>query len=100
LPGVRHVFIASGIRHDLVLADLAFGEAYLAELVRHHVFGQLKIAPEHCVPRVQELMGKPPAASAVEFKRHFDRLTKRVGKCQFLTYYFIFFIATHPISPS
>jgi uncharacterized radical SAM protein YgiQ len=93
LPGVRYVFVASGIRHDLVLADLAYGEAYLAELVRHHVSGQLKIAPEHCVPRVLELMGKHPAASAAEFKRHFDRLTKRVGKRQFLTYYFI---AAHP----
>ncbi|MBN2231696.1 MAG: YgiQ family radical SAM protein [Deltaproteobacteria bacterium] len=93
LPGVRHVFVASGIRHDLVLADLAHGEAYLAELIRHHVSGQLKIAPEHCVPRVLELMGKPPTALAAEFKRHFDRLTKRVGKRQFLTYYFI---AAHP----
>ncbi len=93
LPGVRKVFVASGVRHDLVLADRKQGPAYLEQLVRHHVSGQLKLAPEHSQPNVLARMGKPKVEMLLEFKRQFDRINRRLKKKQFLTYYFI---AAHP----
>ncbi len=89
LPGVRKVFVASGLRYDLVLADRKQGLPYLRELTRHHVSGQLKIAPEHTDPAVLRRMGKPSNESLLEFKGLFDRLSEQAGKKQFLTYYFI-----------
>ena len=47
IPGVKKVFVGSGLRYDLILADQKHGEAYLKELTEHHVSGQLKVAPEH-----------------------------------------------------
>jgi uncharacterized radical SAM protein YgiQ len=93
IPGVRKVFVASGIRPDLIQADELHGEAYLREIVAHHVSGQLKIAPEHSEESVLALMGKPGSRSLLRFKKDFDNLTARVGKQQFLTYYLI---AAHP----
>ncbi|MBN2080296.1 MAG: YgiQ family radical SAM protein [Spirochaetes bacterium] len=93
IPGVRKAFIASGIRHDLVMADREAGEEYLNEVVRHHVSGQLKVAPEHCVDRVLDLMGKPYVESLLAFRDLFSRLNRQTRKKQFLTYYFI---AAHP----
>ncbi len=89
LPGVKKVFVASGLRYDLVLNDRAYGDAYLRELTEHHVSGQLKVAPEHTEPRVLELMNKPTVDSLLQFKERFDRLSKQAGKRQFLTYYLI-----------
>ncbi len=93
LPGVKKVFVASGIRCDLVLADTKAGRAYLAEIVGHHVSGQMKIAPEHCVDRVLAAMGKPGSRHLVRFRSIFNELNDAAGKRQFLTYYFI---AAHP----
>ncbi len=93
LKGVRHVFVASGVRPDLVAADGRHGCEYIGELVRHHVSGQLKLAPEHTVAHVLEAMGKPGVESLLEFKDRFDAASKACGKRQFLTYYFI---AAHP----
>ncbi|MBN1473521.1 MAG: YgiQ family radical SAM protein [Syntrophaceae bacterium] len=93
IPGVKKVFVASGIRHDLVLADKKSGTAYLGELCRHHISGQLKIAPEHVCAGVLKLMGKPQAQSLTKFKQLFDKFNSETGKKQFLTYYFI---AAHP----
>jgi uncharacterized radical SAM protein YgiQ len=93
LPGVKKVFVASGLRYDLLLCDGDHGGAYLHELVEHHVSGQLKVAPEHVDDRVLGLMGKPGRTSLLEFKRRFDRLNRQAGKRQFLTYYLI---AAHP----
>ena len=92
-PGVKKVFVSSGIRYDMILEDAQYGDAYLQELVEHHVSGQLKIAPEHTDERVLSLMGKPNVDSLLEFKKRFDKKSKRAGKKQFLTYYFI---AAHP----
>ena len=89
LPGVRKVFVASGLRYDLVVADRKHGLSYLRELTRHHVSGQLKIAPEHTDPAVLRRMGKPSSESLLEFKGLFDKLSEQAGKQQFLTYYFI-----------
>lgn len=93
VPGVKHVFVASGIRPDLVAADRACGDKYIDEIVRHHVSGQLKLAPEHVVTRVLEFMGKPGVESLLAFKRRFEAVNRKLGKKQFLTYYFI---AAHP----
>jgi uncharacterized radical SAM protein YgiQ len=93
LPGVRKAFVGSGIRHDLVFADRAHGDAYLEELVAHHVSGQLKVAPEHSEPSVLQLMGKPGVDTLLLFRARFDKLSSRHGLKQYLTYYFI---AAHP----
>ncbi|MCI0512434.1 YgiQ family radical SAM protein [candidate division KSB1 bacterium] len=89
LPGVKKVFVASGLRYDLILADSKAGAAYLKNLVQEHVSGQLKIAPEHTEKQVLQLMGKPGPDSLLTFKAEFDRLSRAAGKSQFLTYYFI-----------
>lgn len=93
LPGVRKVFVASGIRHDLVMADTRDGRAYLDELVAHHISGQLKLAPEHSEPAVLRLMGKPGVAKLLAFRARFEAANAKHGLKQFLTYYFI---AAHP----
>ncbi|MGN0852757.1 MAG: YgiQ family radical SAM protein [Kiritimatiellia bacterium] len=93
LPGVKHVFVASGIRPDLVAADPSHGREYVAALARHHVSGQLKLAPEHVVDRVLAAMGKPGVRALLRFKETFDAASAQCGKKQYLTYYFI---AAHP----
>ena len=93
IPGIRKVFVASGIRYDLLLEDKAVGDTYLQEVVNHHVSGQMKVAPEHVDERVLRLMGKPGADSLLAFKQRFEQLTRAAGKPQFLTYYLI---AAHP----
>ncbi|MFA4844501.1 MAG: YgiQ family radical SAM protein [Candidatus Margulisiibacteriota bacterium] len=89
LPGVKRLFIGSGIRYDLALRD----DEYLDELVRHHVGGQLSIAPEHICEEVLLMMGKPKADKFLEFKEKFEKLSKQHGKKQFLVPYFI---SSHP----
>jgi uncharacterized radical SAM protein YgiQ len=89
VKGVKKVFVASGIRYDLVLADRKHGQAYLEEVTEHHVSGQLKVAPEHSEPNVLKLMGKPSKTSLLRFKERFDKISQSLGKNQFLTYYFI-----------
>ena len=93
VPGIKKVFVASGVRHDLVLADREHGLEYLRELVGHHVSGQMKIAPEHTEEGVLRTMGKPSQKSLGGFVDLFERLTREAGKQQFLTYYLI---AAHP----
>jgi uncharacterized radical SAM protein YgiQ len=93
IKGVKKVFVASGIRYDLLLNDKEYGEQYLKEVIEHHVSGQLKVAPEHIEDDVLKRMGKPGSALLLRFKELFDRLTRKTGKNQFLTYYLI---AAHP----
>jgi uncharacterized radical SAM protein YgiQ len=93
VPGVKKVFVASGLRYDLMLADQENGRAYLQELVDHHISGQMKVAPEHSVPLVLDKMGKPSVGSLIQFKKLFDSLNQAAGKQQYLTYYMI---AAHP----
>lgn len=93
VPGVRKAFVASGVRYDLISADKKHGYSYLKELVKHHISGQMKVAPEHTEQHVLELMGKPGKETLVEFKKMYDRLNREEGKKQFLTYYLI---AAHP----
>jgi len=93
IPGVKEVFVASGIRHDLLLADHRHASAYLRQLTRHHISGQLKIAPEHAIPGVLRLMGKPKAQLLIDFKNLFEKINAEAKQKQYLTYYFI---AAHP----
>ncbi len=89
IDGVRKVFVSSGIRHDMILADKSRGGSYLETLVRHHISGQLKIAPEHSEPRILSLMGKPDIEKTRRFIRLFREKTRQLGKKRFLTCYFI-----------
>jgi uncharacterized radical SAM protein YgiQ len=93
LPGVKKVFLGSGLRYDLLLHDEAHREAYMEEVVRHHVSGQMKVAPEHVEPHVLRAMGKPGPELLLEFRERFFEATERAGLPQFLTYYVI---AAHP----
>ena len=93
IKGVKKVFVASGIRCDLLLSDKKNGKDYLRELVSNHVSGQMKLAPEHTENHVLSKMGKPGTASLIEFKKLFDRMSSEAGKKQFLAYYLI---AAHP----
>ncbi len=93
LPGIKKVFVTSGIRYDLILADTDEGDHYLKRLVAAHVSGQMKVAPEHMDDNILNLMGKPSNKKLIEFKDKFDRLSRAAKKKQFLTYYFI---AAHP----
>ncbi len=93
IDGVKQAVIASGIRYDLVLADRKRGVAYLRDVVRHHLSGQMKVAPEHSEERVLKCMGKPGRDALLTFRDLFRRLTAEAGKGQFLTYYLI---AAHP----
>ena len=89
IPGIKKVFVGSGIRYDMVLADKQSGLAYLKEIVAHHTSGQLKVAPEHADPYVLKMMGKPTVGSLLKFKKMFEKLTYEAGKDQYLTYYLI-----------
>ncbi|MGI6395034.1 MAG: YgiQ family radical SAM protein [bacterium] len=93
LDGVKKVFIASGVRHDLLFADKKHGIPYLKQLVENHISGQMKIAPEHIDNEVLSLMGKPSQKVLRRFRELFYELNKSAQKKQFLTYYFI---AAHP----
>jgi uncharacterized radical SAM protein YgiQ len=93
VEGVRKAFVASGVRYDLITADKRNGYSYLKEMVKHHISGQMKVAPEHTEQHVLELMGKPGKQTLVDFKKLYDKLNRDMGKQQFLTYYLI---AAHP----
>jgi uncharacterized radical SAM protein YgiQ len=93
IKGVKKVFVASGIRYDLLLNDKKHCASYMQELVKHHVSGQLKVAPEHTEGFVLKLMGKPKMDYLLAFKNMFEKLNSQSGSKQFLTYYFI---AAHP----
>ncbi len=87
------VFVASGVRYDLLQSDKECGMKYLKELVQFHVSGQMKIAPEHSEGSVLQRMGKSGRKELTGFKDEFYRQNLAAGKKQFLTYYFI---AAHP----
>ena len=91
IPGVKKVFIRSGIRFDYLLADKK--NDFLRELCEYHVSGQLKVAPEHVAAPVLSLMGKPEHRVYEEFTRQFDRMNHRIGKEQYLVPYLM---SSHP----
>lgn len=87
VPGVKHVFINSGLRLDLALAQDSCG--YIAELAAHHVSGRLKIAPEHITDSVLRVMRKPGAADYRRFVTRFTEESLRANKPQQIVEYFI-----------
>jgi uncharacterized radical SAM protein YgiQ len=93
IDGVKKAFITSGIRYDMILGDKINGKRYLDIIVRDHISGQLKIAPEHISDDIVRLMGKPGRKALLEFKKMFEASNKEQDKKQFLTYYLI---AAHP----
>ncbi|MFH1434448.1 MAG: YgiQ family radical SAM protein [Pseudomonadota bacterium] len=86
IPGVRHVFINSGIRHDLALSDARFLNFLFDEDV---IGGQLSVAPEHASDSVLRLMGKPPFERYLQFEKLFYEKAQRSGKRYHLLPYFI-----------
>jgi len=89
LPGIKRVFIASGLRYDIAVET----PEYVKELVSHHVGGYLKIAPEHTEQGPLSKMMKPGMGTYDRFKAMFDKYSKQAGKEQYLIPYFI---AAHP----
>ena len=89
LPGIKKIFVASGLRYDLAVRS----PEYIKELATHHVGGYLKIAPEHISDGPLSKMMKPGIGSYDKFKEMFDRFSKEAGKEQYLIPYFI---AAHP----
>ena len=91
IPGVKKVFIRSGIRFDYLLADE--DPTFLRELVEYHVSGQLKVAPEHVSDQVLRYMGKPRHAVYEKFCRKYAALNEKLGKKQYLVPYLM---SSHP----
>ncbi len=91
VPGVKKVFIRSGIRFDYMLADK--NDAFFKRLVSRHVSGQLKVAPEHCSDRVLREMGKPQISVYNKFKDKYFALCQTIGKEQYLVPYLM---SSHP----
>ncbi|MBR1409901.1 MAG: YgiQ family radical SAM protein [Prevotella sp.] len=99
MPGIKHSYIGSGVRYDLLLhrsKDEASNKAameYTRELICRHVSGRLKVAPEHTSDRVLYLMRKPSFSQFYDFKRIFDRINREENLRQQIIPYFI---SSHP----
>ncbi len=91
LEGVKKVFVRSGIRYDYLLADR--DDSFFHELVKHHISGQLKVAPEHVSDRVLGYMGKPKFSVYRKFREKYNQLNRIYKKQQYLVPYFI---SSHP----
>jgi uncharacterized radical SAM protein YgiQ len=93
IPGIKKVFIRSGIRFDFIQHDKKHGKEFLETLCQFHVSGQLKVAPEHICANVLDAMGKCPHSSYEQFREDFTAVNKRLGLKQYLLPYFI---TSHP----
>lgn len=91
LPGVKKVFVRSGLRYDYILEDN--NKAFVKELCEHHVSGQLKVAPEHVSNKVTTIMGKAGKDVFLKFKLWFEEANRQLGKKQYLVPYFM---SSHP----
>ena len=91
LPGVKKVFIRSGLRYDYIMADK--DSTFLRELCEHHISGQLKVAPEHVCPYVLDRMGKPRREVYDAFCRRYAQVNQRLGRKQYLIPYLM---SSHP----
>ena len=91
IPGIKKIFIRSGIRYDYMLCDKR--DTFFRELVQYHVSGQLKVAPEHCINSVLDYMGKPHIEVYERFQQKYNALNKNAGKKQFLVPYLM---SSHP----
>ena len=91
LPGIKKVFVRSGIRFDYLIYDN--NDSFFRQLVSHHVSGQLKVAPEHCANNTLMMMGKPPIEVYEKFKKKYFALCGEVGLEQYLVPYLM---SSHP----
>ena len=91
IPGVKKVFVRSGIRYDYMLEDK--NQEFFAELVKYHISGQLKVAPEHCIDSVLDYMGKPHIGVYEKFMDQYRRLNDRYSKEQYIVPYLM---SSHP----
>ena len=91
IPGVKKIFIRSGIRFDYMMKDPS-GE-FFAELVKYHISGQLKVAPEHCVNNTLDYMGKPHNEVYEKFRSKYERLNQKYEMNQYLVPYLM---SSHP----
>ena len=91
IPGVKKVFIRSGLRFDYILADSS--DVFFKELVRYHISGQLKVAPEHVSDAVLEKMGKPRHSVYLRFAEKYAELNRQERMNQFLVPYLM---SSHP----
>ncbi len=87
IPGVKKVFIRSGIRYDYLMLDK--NDEFFMELCKHHISGQLKVAPEHVVDRVLDRMGKPGRRVYDKFVKRFYEINKKIKKEQYIVPYMI-----------
>ncbi len=91
LPGIKKVFVRSGIRFDYLIYD--GDDSFFRQLVTHHVSGQLKVAPEHCANNTLMMMGKPPIEVYEKFKKKYFKLCEESGLEQYLVPYLM---SSHP----
>ena len=91
IPGVKKVFVRSGIRYDYMLEDKK--QEFFPELVKYHISGQLKVAPEHCIDSVLDYMGKPHIGVYEQFMDRYRRLNDRYCKEQYVVPYLM---SSHP----
>ncbi len=91
IPGVKKVFVRSGIRYDYMLEDK--NGDFFSELVKYHISGQLKVAPEHCIDSVLDYMGKPHIGVYEKFMDKYRRLNDRYSKEQYIVPYLM---SSHP----
>lgn len=91
IKGVKRVFIRSGIRYDYLMEDK--NDDFIRELIKYHVSGQLKVAPEHCSAVVLDKMGKPHIEAYKAFQKRFYEITKGISKEQYLVPYLM---SSHP----
>ena len=91
IPGVKKVFVRSGIRYDYMLCD--DNDAFFRELVRYHISGQLKVAPEHCIDSVLDYMGKPHIGTYERFMDEYRQLNHKYDKEQYVVPYLM---SSHP----
>ncbi|HJJ42566.1 MAG TPA: YgiQ family radical SAM protein [Methanocorpusculum sp.] len=92
IKGIKHVFVSSGIRYDLI-PENEIGKKYIQNLSRYYISGHLKAAPEHISDHVTKLMNKPGKAEFEKFKKYFDSLQKDKAKKQYIVPYLM---SSHP----
>jgi uncharacterized radical SAM protein YgiQ len=93
VPGIKKVFIRSGVRFDYIYLDKKHGYDFLETLCEYHVSGQLKVAPEHCSPQVLAAMGKGKPETYAKFKQDYAEINRKLNLKQYLVPYYI---SSHP----
>ncbi len=91
IHGIKKVFVRSGLRYDYMMADN--NDEFFTELVKHHISGQLKVAPEHMSDNALYYMGKPSFSIYEKFRERYTKINEKLGKKQYLVPYLM---SSHP----